>query len=188
MKGLFNELRAVFITGFIALFILGVIGFLVKVLFVDAPGILLRSPIIAWLGDGWWVDFLIAGFTILAIMLVGAPLHFFIGIQKIINSILEKLSPVADLAILVNWAPGIDFFAFKIKKVIQKKSAIRQRARYVVFTPYSPVPGSGLPIKLVDEDKVTFIQITTRQLVSIIISFGRNVPDILEEGKLKSTK
>lgn len=181
MKGFFKTLKAIFLVGFIAVFILGVISFLLKLVFIDISGIFLKPLIILWWSDGWWVYPLTGVLTLVIIMVIGSPLYFVVKLQKTINKALEWLSPKGEMAILLNINDGVDYFAFKIKEFSQKKIDGTILIRYVLFAPYSPIPGSGLPIIVADKEKVTPLNITMRQLISIIMSFGRNVPDVLEE-------
>jgi len=181
MKRFLDEIKTIFVTGFIAIFILGVFLFLFKLVFIDVMGFIFR-PLIVWMtGNGFYVDPLTVIFTIITIFIVGAILHYINGSQRIINSTLEKFSPKGEWVVLLNVGDGIDYFAFKIKNVIQRITDGDERLRSIIFCPFSPMPGSGFPIVVVDRDKITPLKMTPRQLLSIIISWGRNTPDILEE-------
>ena len=149
-------MRNIFFKGFLSVFLVGVIVFFGKVVIYDFLVGIFRPIIRSTFGID--EEYLI-------------PFGFLFkrkGIEK---------SHGAFILI----SPGTYFLAAIVSKVKFKKADGSLQTLYVLFSPYSPFPWSGLPIVFAKEENVIAVNISYRELYSITVSLGRNTPEVLEE-------
>jgi len=167
-------LRSIFTKGFIVFLLLGVIYFFGKLIIYDLLVPLFRPLIVSSIGrdDAYLVIILTVVFTVLVIFVVGL-----IPFGKLFRR--KSIEKSHGAFVIIN--PGTYFIAAIIKKVRFKKIGGRMQTLYVLFSPYSPFPWSGLPIIFAKEENVIPIKTSYRELYSITASLGRNTPGVLEE-------
>jgi membrane protease YdiL (CAAX protease family) len=85
-------------------------------------------------------------------------------------------------------SPGTYFLAAIVAKIKFKNKDGNMRTLYVLFSPYSLFPWSGLPVILAKEKNVIALNISYRELYSITVSLGRNTPEVLDEEIPKITE
>lgn len=180
-----------FMTGFLAVFSIGIIGFIGKMVVYDFLAPFFRPLVLLLFGrdDAYLVIILTIVFTIVIMFLVGLVLSrvFF---QRIINWILKKV--IKDIekgnGALVEKAPGVHDLAIFIKEIKFKRLTGLIENRCILFAPYAPIPASGMPIIFAKKEKVIRLTMSYRELYNTISSFGKNAPEIIEELKDESTK
>jgi len=167
-------MRSIFAKGFIVFLLVGVVYFFGKLLIYDLLVPIFRPLIVSLIGrdDAYLVVILTVAFTILVIFAVGL-----IPFGKLFRRKSIEKSHGAFVAI----SPGTYFIAAIVAKVKFKKVNRKLQTLYVLFSPYSPFPWSGLPIIFAKEEKVVPLKISYRELYSITASLGRNTPEVLEE-------
>jgi len=167
-------MRKIFIKGFLSLLLVGVVYFFGKVLVYDLLVPIFRPLIMSVIGvkDEYLVIILTVVFTILVIFIIGL-IPFGVVLKR------RDIEKSHGAFVMIN--PGTYFIAAIITKVRFKKIGRRMQMLYVLFSPYSPFPWSGLPIIFAKEENVIPLKISYRELYSITASLGRNTPGVLEE-------
>ena len=167
-------MRKIFIRGFLSLFLVGVVYFFGKVIVYDLLVPIFRPLIMSLIGvgDGYLVIIITVVFTTLVIFIVGL-IPFGMVLKR------KGIEKSHGAFVIIN--PGTYFIAAIIRKVRFKKIGGRMQTLYVLFSPYSPFPWSGLPIIFAKEENVIPLKISYRELYSITASLGRNTPGVLEE-------
>lgn len=167
-------MRRIFIKGFLSLLLVGVVYFFGKVLIYDLLVPIFRPLIMSLMGveNEYLVIILTVVFTILVIFIVGL-IPF--------GAVLKRRGIEKSHGAFVMINPGTYFIAAIITKVRFKKIDRRVQTLYVLFSPYSPFPWSGLPIIFAKKENVIPLKISYRELYSITASLGRNTPGVLEE-------
>ena len=167
-------MRGIFIRGFLSLFFVGIIYFFGKVMVYDLLVPIFRPSIMSLFGveDEYLVVIITVVFIILVIFIVGL-IPF--------SAVFKRRGIEKSHGALIKINPGTYFIAVIIKKVTFKKIGGGIQTLYVLFSPYSPFPWSGLPIILAKEENVIPLKISYREIYSITVSLGRHTPDILEE-------
>ena len=167
-------MRRILIRGFLSVFLIGVIFFFGKIVIYDFLVNIFRPFIRSTIGieEEYLVVILTIVFTILVIFIVGlipfGALFNRKGIEK-------------SHGAFVSISPGTYFLAAIVTKIKFRKTDKSTQTLYVLFSPYSPFPWSGLPIIFAREENVTALNISYRELYSITVSLGRNTPEVLEE-------
>lgn len=182
-------MRKIFIRGLLSLFLVGVIYFFSKILVYDFLVTIFRPFIRSTIGieNEYLVIILTVVFTILVIFIVGL-IPFGVVFKR------KGIEKSHGAFVTIN--PGTYFIAAIVTKVKFKKIDKSMQILYVLFSPYSPFPWSGLPIIFAKEENVIPLNISYRELYSITVSLGRNTPEvlveemsvILEELKAENTK
>ena len=167
-------MRRIFIKGILSFLLVGVIYFFGKVIVYDLLVPIFRPLIVSLIGveNEYLVVILTLVFTILVIFVVGL-IPFGVVFKR------KGIEKSHGAFVIIN--PGTYFIAAIITKVRFKKTDRRMQTLYVLFSPYSPFPWSGLPIIFAKEENVIPLKISYRELYSITASLGRNTPEILEE-------
>ncbi len=167
-------MRGIFTKGFIVFLLVGVVYFFGKLLIYDLLVPIFRPLIVSLISrdDAYLVVILTVVFTILAIFIIGL-IPF--------GRLFRRKSIEKSHGAFVVISPGTYFIAAIVAKVKFKKVNRKLQTLYVLFSPYSPFPWSGLPIIFVKEEKVIPLKISYRELYSITASLGRNTPEVLEE-------
>lgn len=167
-------MRNIFIKGFLSVFLIGVIFFFGKVVIYDFLVGIFRPFIRSTIGieEEYLIVILTIVFTILVIFLVGL-IPF--------GALFRRKSIEKSHGAFIIISPGTYFLAAIITKVRFKKKDGSMQTLYVLFSPYSPFPWSGLPIVFAKEENVIAINVSYRELYSITVSLGRNTPEVLEE-------
>lgn len=167
-------MRGIFAKGFVVFLLVGVLYFFAKLIVYDLLVPIFRPLIVSLIGrsDEYLVIILTFVFTVLVIFVVGL-----IPFGKLFRRKGIEKSHGAFVAL----SPGTYFIAAIVAKIKFKKVNRKLQTLYVLFSPYSPFPWSGLPIIFAKEEKVTPLKISYRELYAITASLGRNTPEILEE-------
>ena len=169
-----EEMRNIFIKGFLSVFLIGVIFFFGKVVIYDLLVGIFRPFIRSTIGIE--EDFLIVIITVVFTLL----LIFVVGLIPF-GALFKRKSIEKSHGAFIMISPGTYFLAAIITKVKFKKKDGTIHLLYVLFSPYSPFPWSGLPIVFAKEENVIAVNISYRELYSITVSLGRNTPEMLEE-------
>jgi uncharacterized membrane protein len=178
-------MRKILISGLFSCFLIGVLVFFLRIIFVDALIPVFR-PIIHLLTDEiYWEIPLTIILTVAVITIVG----FFITrikLQNIFNRFMERRARNFENArgALVAIAPDTYVLAIVIKEVSFKRANNEIEKYYVLYSPLSPLPWSGLPILLVPKEKVLLLKLSYGVLYSMVGSFGGSTPDLLTEVKI----
>jgi hypothetical protein len=167
-------MRNVFYKGFLSVFLIGVIFFFGKVVVYDFLVGIARPIIRSTLGIE--EEYLIIILTIVIIIL----LIFIAGLIPF-GVLFKRKGIEKSHGAFIIISPGTYFLAAIITKVRLKRADGSTETLYVLFSPYSPFPWSGLPIVFAKEENVIAINISYRELYSITVSLGRNTPEVLEE-------
>lgn len=86
---------------------------------------------------------------------------------------------------LVELNSGTYFIAAIIKKVkLEKEGSYTEM--YVLYTPSTPIPWTGLPIIVAEKEKVIILNISFGEVYGIASSFGRITPDLLNKLKIST--
>ena len=167
-------MRRIFIKGFLSLFLVGIVYFFGKVIVYDLLVPILRPSIMSLIGveDEYLVIIITVVFTILVIFIVGL-IPFGVLFKR------RGIEKSHGAFVIIN--PGTYFIAAIVARVGFKKVNRRLQTLYVLFSPYSPFPWSGLPIIFAKQENVIPLKISYRELYSITVSLGRNTPRVLEE-------
>jgi hypothetical protein len=167
-------MRKVFIKGFLSVLLIGVIFFLGKVVIYDFLVSIFRPFIRSTIGieEEYLVVILTIVFTLLVVFIVGL-IPF--------GALFKRKGIEKSHGAFVIISPGTYFLAAIITKINFKKIDKSIQTLYVLFSPYSPFPWSGLPIIFAKEENVIALNISYRELYSITVSLGRNTPEVLEE-------
>ena len=167
-------MRKIFAKGFLSLLLVGVIYFFGKVLVYDLLVPIFRPLITSVIGieDEYLVIILTVAFTIVVIFILGL-IPFGVVFKR------RGIERSHGAFVMIN--PGTYFIAAIVTRVRFKKIGGRTQALYVLFSPYSPFPWSGLPVIFAKEENVIPLKISYRELYSITVSLGRNTPEVLEE-------
>jgi hypothetical protein len=169
-------LRGIFTKGFIVFLLVGIIYFFGKLIIYDLLVPIFRPLIVSIIGRGdlYLVVLLTIAFTILVIFVVGL-----IPFGKLFRR--QNIEKSHGAFVIID--SGTYFIAAIIKKVRFKKIDGKMQGLYVLFSPYSPFPWSGLPIIFAKEENVIPLKVSYRELYSITASLGTNTPEVLEEEK-----
>ena len=167
-------MRNIFIKGFLLVLLIGVIFFFGKVIIYDFLVGIFRPFIRSTIGieEDYLIVIMTIAFTLLVIFVVGL-IPF--------GALFKRKSIEKSHGAFILISPGTYFLAAIITKVRFKKKDGNMQTLYVLFSPYSPFPWSGLPIVFAKEENVIAINISYRELYSITVSLGRHTPEVLEE-------
>jgi hypothetical protein len=167
-------MRNIFYKGFLSVFLVGVIFFFGKVVIYDFLVGIFRPIIKSTLGITQ--EYLIVILTVVLIILI----MFVAGLIPF-GMLFKRKGIEKSHGAFILISPGTYFLAAIITKVKFKKADGSMQTLYVLFSPYSPFPWSGLPIIFAREENVIAVNISYRELYSITVSLGRNTPEVLEE-------
>jgi hypothetical protein len=167
-------MRSIFTKGIIVFLLVGILYFFGKLIIYDLLVPIFRPLIVSLIGrdDAYLVILLTVALTVVIIFVVGL-----IPFGRLFRRKSIEKSHGAFIVI----SPGTYFIAAIVAKIKFKKVNRKLQTLYVLFSPYSPFPWSGLPIIFVKEEKVIPLKISYRELYTITASLGRNTPEILEE-------
>jgi uncharacterized membrane protein len=173
-------MKKIFTAGLIALFLMGIIIFIFRAAVVDIlPSFF--GPLILFIFKAEYLIIpLSIAFTIAIIFLLGF-LVTRIDFRKIIHRFLLKNGLRNKQGALYK-----DDFAAIMKEITYRKINGQTEKKYVIYRPFVPLPWSGF-LSVAREEEVVPLKISFLELYSIIASFGKNTPDLLEELKIKST-
>jgi uncharacterized membrane protein len=175
-------MRRILISGLFACFLIGVVVFFLRIIFVDALLPIFR-PIIHFLTDEiYWEIPLTIILTLIVITIVGFLITR-IRLQDIFNRFMQRRAKNFENAkgALVVIAPDTYYLAIVIKEVGLKRANNEIEKYYVLYSPLAPLPWSGLPIMLVAKEKVLLLKLSYGALYSMVGSFGSSTPDLLTE-------
>jgi hypothetical protein len=167
-------MRNIFFKGFLSVFLVGVIVFFGKVVIYDFLVGIFRPIIRSTFGiDEEYLIVILSVVIIIIIIFLAGLIPFGLLFKR------KGIEKSHGAFILIS--PGTYFLAAIVSKVKFKKADGSLQTLYVLFSPYSPFPWSGLPIVFAKEENVIAVNISYRELYSITVSLGRNTPEVLEE-------
>ena len=167
-------MRNIFFKGFLSVFLVGVIVFFGKVVIYDFLVGIFRPIIRSTFGID--EEYLIVILTVVIIIII----IFLAGLIPF-GLLFKRKGIEKSHGAFILISPGTYFLAAIVSKVKFKKADGSLQTLYVLFSPYSPFPWSGLPIVFAKEENVIAINISYRELYSITVSLGRHTPEVLEE-------
>lgn len=174
-------MKALFVKGLLAFFSIGIIGFLGKIILVDFLAEIFRPAILIVLTEVWVIPLTIV-LTIIIIFLMGLILSIPL-IRTVLSWILKRIFKKIDNGegVLIKTSEGLEYLAIFIKEIKFKRLTGVIENRCILFAPYSPIPGTGLPLIFAKSEMVTHLTMSYKDLYGTISSFGKNAPDLIEE-------
>ena len=153
---------------------IGIIIFVSRVIIVDVLPSIFGPLILLLLRKDYLVIPLSLIFTLFIIFLLGFLVSR-IDLKKLLIKNIEKKQG----------ALYKDDIAAIVKEIEFKKANQEVEKRYVIYRPFTPIPWSGF-LSIAKEEEVILLKISYLELYNIVASFGKNVPDVLEELKIQS--
>ena len=187
-------MREVIIKGTIIVFAVGVIiGIFYFV--IDVTSRIWRPLIMMIFDNETYVLPMTIAFTVVLILIVGflttrvrlrdffkkfiisMPIlnWFFRGSRKVHEGIKEERGA------LVKFHDGSYYIAAIAGKRMVAGDSGEMEEMYILYSPSSPIPWSGLPIIFAKKENVIPLDMSFTKVYSITTSFGRNVPDIVKK-------
>jgi len=173
-------MKKIFVSGLTTILMLGLIGFLFKLVVMDFLAGLFRPLILIFAGENLVIPLTII-FVVIIVFLIGIPASH-IKFQEVINRFVERMLPKQKRGVLVEKLDGIYDLAIVITKIHFRRINGEIQSLYLLFYPSTPVIWtSGLPIGLAREDKVIPITNSLREILATIATYGQNAPETFVE-------